>query len=323
MKRSSWASGSGYVPSYSTGFCVAHTMNIDESGMTTPSIVTCRSSIPSSIADCVFGGVRLISSASSRSVKIGPRRVENSPLFGLNTVVPTTSDGMRSGVNWMRRNSTPSNSASALTRSVFAVPGTPSMSAWPWPSKAKSRAKIESSWPTTTLRRPSWRRRATSDADAGMRREFLSKSDAKGCRADELGFGRSFVRADPVQFHDGFTAFVAAGSAGTRGDGAAARALGETETDGGVAQARVRHFDDRLFHGAAAAEENGHRGEIFFRRPFAVIGQLDDRPEPQARADAERDERRRDDEERDLERRRHHGPPRIAGDVPVRPLVEG
>ena len=34
--------------------------------------MTCRSSIASSSAACVFGGVRLISSASSRFVKTGP-----------------------------------------------------------------------------------------------------------------------------------------------------------------------------------------------------------------------------------------------------------
>src|ERR671920_742958 len=62
----------------------------------------------SSSADCVFGGVRLISSASTMFAKIGP---------GANTIcrrpvvvsswmmsVPVMSDGIRSGVNWMRLN---------------------------------------------------------------------------------------------------------------------------------------------------------------------------------------------------------------------------
>ena len=71
-KRSSCASGSGYVPSYSIGFWVASTRNGRSSGRVTPSIVTCRSCIASSSAACVFGGARLISSASSRFVKIGP-----------------------------------------------------------------------------------------------------------------------------------------------------------------------------------------------------------------------------------------------------------
>ena len=42
------------------------------SGNVVPSTVTCRSCIASSSAACVFGGVRLISSASSRPVKTGP-----------------------------------------------------------------------------------------------------------------------------------------------------------------------------------------------------------------------------------------------------------
>ena len=42
-----------------------------------PSTDTCRSSIASSSAACVFGGVRLISSASSRLVNTGPSRNRN------------------------------------------------------------------------------------------------------------------------------------------------------------------------------------------------------------------------------------------------------
>ena len=72
MKRSSCASGSGYVPSSSIGFCVASTKNGDGSGRVSPNVVTRRSCIASSSADCVFGDARLISSASSRFVKIGP-----------------------------------------------------------------------------------------------------------------------------------------------------------------------------------------------------------------------------------------------------------
>jgi hypothetical protein len=67
------------VPSYSTGFCVAQTTNGSGSGRGVPSTVTCRSSIASSSEACVFGGVRLISSASRRLVKTGPGRKTNSP----------------------------------------------------------------------------------------------------------------------------------------------------------------------------------------------------------------------------------------------------
>ena len=60
------------MPSYSIGFWVARTRNGRSSGRVTPSVVTCRSCIASSSAACVFGGARLISSASRRCVKIGP-----------------------------------------------------------------------------------------------------------------------------------------------------------------------------------------------------------------------------------------------------------
>jgi hypothetical protein len=43
-------------------------------------MLTCRSSIASSSEAWVFGGVRLISSASSRLVNTGPSRKENSLL---------------------------------------------------------------------------------------------------------------------------------------------------------------------------------------------------------------------------------------------------
>ena len=47
-------------------------MNGSGSGLGSPSTLTCRSSIASSSAAWVFGGVRLISSASSRLVNTGP-----------------------------------------------------------------------------------------------------------------------------------------------------------------------------------------------------------------------------------------------------------
>src|SRR5437763_1959825 len=81
------------------GFSVASTVNIGESGYASPSIVTCRSSIASSKAACVFGGVRLISSASKRSVKTGPRRRLKFDDATLKTFVPVISEGIKSGAD--------------------------------------------------------------------------------------------------------------------------------------------------------------------------------------------------------------------------------
>ena len=63
---------SGYAPICSTGFCVAMTKNGSGSGRVCPSSDTCRSSIASSSALCVFGGARLISSARTTELNTGP-----------------------------------------------------------------------------------------------------------------------------------------------------------------------------------------------------------------------------------------------------------
>ena len=83
MKRSSWASGSGYVPSCSIGFWVASTRNGSSSRYVCSPIVTWRSCIASSSALCTLGGVRLISSARIRFANRGPLLVTNSPVFWL------------------------------------------------------------------------------------------------------------------------------------------------------------------------------------------------------------------------------------------------
>ena len=71
-KRSSCDSGSGYVPRYSTGFCVARTRNGSGRSRVRPSEVTARSLIACRSAACVFGVARLISSARRTGVKTGP-----------------------------------------------------------------------------------------------------------------------------------------------------------------------------------------------------------------------------------------------------------
>lgn len=121
--RSSCASGSEYVPSYSTGLAVAITRKGSASGRVSPSTVTCDSAIASSSAAWVFGGVRLISSASSRCVKTGPGWNTISPERWSYSGVPVTSEGNRSGVNWIRRKSRPRVVAKDRARSVLPSPG--------------------------------------------------------------------------------------------------------------------------------------------------------------------------------------------------------
>ena len=72
-----------------------------------PPTVTLCSCIASSRADCVFGVARLISSASTIWANIGPGWKLKARLPSLASVmmlVPMMSDGIRSGVNWMRLN---------------------------------------------------------------------------------------------------------------------------------------------------------------------------------------------------------------------------
>ena len=87
-KRSSWASGSAYVPSCSIGFCVATTRNGRGRRYVVPSTVTWRSCMASSSAACVLAGARFTSSPSTRLPKIGPGRKRNSPLVASKTVAP-------------------------------------------------------------------------------------------------------------------------------------------------------------------------------------------------------------------------------------------
>src|SRR6266702_5657814 len=129
--------------------------------MPSPSTVTCRSSMASSSAAWVFGGVRLISSASRRLVNTGPSRKRKEPSLCWKIIWPSTSEGIRSGVNWTRLKFRSRVRARVLTSSVLATPGTPSSSTWPRTSRAATRPETAPSWPTTALA-TSWRTRSTA-----------------------------------------------------------------------------------------------------------------------------------------------------------------
>jgi len=58
------------------------------------------------------------------------------------------SEGIRSGVNWMREKSTDSVFANSFAASVFATPGTPSISTWPSAMIAAMSRSIICSCPT-------------------------------------------------------------------------------------------------------------------------------------------------------------------------------
>ena len=102
MNRSSCDSGRSCVPALPLGFCVAMTTNGCGTFRLTPSTVTLPSSITSRSADCVFGEVRLISSARNRLHMIVPGWYTNCPVSFWYMLNPTISAGSTSGVNCTR-----------------------------------------------------------------------------------------------------------------------------------------------------------------------------------------------------------------------------
>ena len=73
------------------------------------------------------------------------------------------SDGMRSGVNWIRLNRSCSVSASVEIRVVFARPGTPTTSACPPATRAIRSFSTTSFCPT--IRRATWSSRSRRASD--------------------------------------------------------------------------------------------------------------------------------------------------------------
>ena len=82
----------------------------------------------SSSALWVFGEARLISSPTTTLAKTAPGLNSKSRVSWLNTLTPVTSEGSRSGVNWMRLTLQSMDRASALASMVLPTPGTSSMS---------------------------------------------------------------------------------------------------------------------------------------------------------------------------------------------------
>ncbi len=65
--------------------------------------------------------------------------------------VPVMSDGIRSGVNWMRLNLRSSTFASVATSSVFASPGTPTIRLLPPTNSDSSSSSMTSRLPDDPL----------------------------------------------------------------------------------------------------------------------------------------------------------------------------
>ena len=70
---------------------------------------------------------------------------------------PVTSEGSRSGVNWMRANEPSRLRASALASIVLPMPGTSSISTCPSTSSVTSSSSVASALPTMTWAMLDWR----------------------------------------------------------------------------------------------------------------------------------------------------------------------
>ena len=79
-------------------------------------MVTLCSSMTSRRADWVLGDVRLSSSARTMLLRTGPGITEKVPFSRSYTEMPVMSEGMVSGVHWIRAKERDSESARALAR---------------------------------------------------------------------------------------------------------------------------------------------------------------------------------------------------------------
>ena len=78
------------------------------------------------------------------------RKLRLPPALSSSTSVPRMSEGIRSGVNWTRRASSPSAVPMVSTSLVLARPGTPTSSAWPPDSTVIKARSTTTSWPKIT-----------------------------------------------------------------------------------------------------------------------------------------------------------------------------
>src|SRR5688572_7143735 len=131
-----------------------------------PSIVTWFSCIASSSAAWVFGEARLISSTSRTFANTGPGRNSNSFERWLKTLTPVTSEGSRSGVNWIREKGTSSERASDFASIVLPTPGKSSMITCPSAIRPRMQSRSVSAGAWTTRARLAARRSSVSADEA-------------------------------------------------------------------------------------------------------------------------------------------------------------
>ena len=150
-KRSSWESGSGWVPAAPVGFWVAMTTKGWGTGRLTPSTVTCPSSMASSRADWVRLVARLSSSAKNRLHSTAPGWYSILPVSLFSMEKPVMSEGITSGVNCTRLYCRLRALEKARAMVVLPTPGISSSRMWPRARMASSTLASTWSLPTTAF----------------------------------------------------------------------------------------------------------------------------------------------------------------------------
>ena len=187
------------------------TRNGDGSGCVSPPIVTWRSCMTSSSADCTLAGARLISSASRKLPNTGPSSVSKRPVSG-----PVDARADEVGRDEVGRELDAAEAcrrartASVLTVSVLARPGTPSSSTWPPASSATSSRSSIASWPTIT-RLISYR--PPRGPRAGPRRRSCRSSSIRSPGISRGAAGRAALAAAAAALAVALGAVLAVGAA--------------------------------------------------------------------------------------------------------------
>ena len=199
MKRSSCASGSGYVPSCSIGFCVASTRNGSGSGI--------RRVADRDLALLHHLEQRRLDLRRSAVDLIGQQEVaEDRAELGVECALAGPVDARADEVGRHqiggeldpRERSAEHACAVVLIVRVFARPGTPSIRRWPWASRQTSTRSSIPSWPAITRRisKSACSSRSLASAGEGTDRSL-------GCSvtsSPSVAYTESYTRAGELKF---------------------------------------------------------------------------------------------------------------------------
>src|SRR5215207_9449520 len=112
-------------------------------------------------------------------------------------LTPVTSEGRRSGVNWMRPHVQSRLAATALARLVLPTPGTSSISRWPSATRQTRDRRMASSLPWTTRATLSTMASKASENDWTVRAATRGVDDME-CLQGTCCHGRNSLTSMPI-----------------------------------------------------------------------------------------------------------------------------